>query len=97
MKRGELDGTDLRAPRVNTSEGTKRATIATSVLHKTADLLSLTRENPRDVSAWLSYAARQPHAFTSSGVVPSKSKQLLASIALAPKALVHIVPFSTGC
>lgn len=73
VKRGELDGTDLRSAHMTAGEGAKRGTLAASVVHHTAEISSLTRENPRDVIAWLSYAAQQPHAIASSGIFHLKT------------------------
>ena len=69
---GELDGLELRARQVMPTSATQML-LASSVLHETAQLSSMTREHPHDVSAWLAYAAHQPRALAAAGTVPTMS------------------------
>lgn len=64
--------------------------LASSVLHETAQLSSMTREHPHDVSAWLAYAAHQPRALAAAGTVRTTVRQHILSIHSAGDSFVTL-------
>lgn len=67
VRKGDLDGTDVRSEHTDTDNQDGRLTLSGSITHTTAQLRSITRDRPHDVGGWLAYAAHQAYAMAASG------------------------------